>query len=165
MTVEDRARREIWIVSGPVSARALVLWAIVVFAAGFFDGRQMENLTEMMNVPAAALITPTSGPTDTNNSVGITPADTATNAIIAPSHVSIKLLKFSPERIEVKSGQTIEWANSDLTPHNVTTVGTQEMKSGTINAGASWSHTFSQPGSFPYYCSFHPEMKGIVIVQ
>jgi plastocyanin len=85
-----------------------------------------------------------------------------TNAISA-TRVTIRLLKFSPDKIEVKSGERVEWANADLTPHTATAQGI--FNSGAINAGASWSHTFNQPGTFPYVCTFHPEMKGIVVVH
>jgi plastocyanin len=159
MRAEDRARREIWIVSGPLSMKALVLWAIVIFVAGFFEGRQTEKNTDSANAVSA---TPASSAADTSRSVATSPATTAANPA---TQVGIKLLKFSPEKIEVKSGETVEWANADLTPHNVTSQGAQEINSGTINAGASWNHTFSRPGTFPYYCSFHPEMKGVVVVQ
>jgi plastocyanin len=79
--------------------------------------------------------------------------------------VIIRLVKFSPETIEVNIGQTVEWANNDLTPHTVTSQGTGDLNSGSIDAGASWRHTFTQAGSFPYYCTFHPEMKGTIIVK
>ena len=162
MSAEDRARREIWIVSGPLSMKALVLWAVVIFVAGFFDGRQMEKVTETANAVSA---TPPRSAPEPSRSVATEPATSAANPTTPSSHVGIKLLKFSPENIEVKSGETVEWANADLTPHNVTSQGTPEINSGTINAGASWTHTFDRPGTFPYYCSFHPEMKGVVVVQ
>jgi plastocyanin len=79
--------------------------------------------------------------------------------------VTIRLVKYSPETIEVKAGQTVEWVNNDLTPHTVTSQGTGDLNSGSIDAGASWRHTFTQAGSFPYYCTFHPEMKGTVVVK
>src|SRR5438045_1185353 len=163
MRAEDRARREIWIISGPVSMKTLVFWAIVIFAVGFFDGRQMENVTETTNMRSAAPTTPASSAANGASSAASAPAGSATNA--TPARISIKLLKFSPEKVEVKSGETVEWANADLTPHNVTSVGAQEINSGTIDAGASWNHTFSRPGAFSYYCTFHPEMKGTVIVH
>jgi plastocyanin len=40
-----------------------------------------------------------------------------------------------------------------------------ELNSGSIEADASWSHTFGQAGTFPYYCTYHPEMKGIIVVK
>jgi plastocyanin len=38
--------------------------------------------------------------------------------------------------------------------------------SGTMNAAATFSQTFDTPGTFPYYCAFHPtQMRGRVLVQ
>jgi hypothetical protein len=58
-----------------------------------------------------------------------------------------------------------EWDNNDLTPHTVTSANGGELNSGSIEADASWSHTFTQPGEFPYFCTFHPEMKGTIVVK
>jgi plastocyanin len=71
----------------------------------------------------------------------------------------------SPETIEIRKGETVEWVNNDLTPHSVTSQVADIFNSDSIEPEASWSHTFSQPGTFPYYCTFHPEMKGTIIVK
>lgn len=144
--------------------KALVLWAVIIFAAGFFDGRQMQNPPESGTTNNTVAAPPSASIANAASSGAAAPASNATSTT-APTRVNIKLLKFSPEKIEVKAGDTVEWANADLTPHNVTSVGTQEISSGAIDAGASWNRTFTRPGTFPYYCTFHPEMKGIVVVQ
>jgi plastocyanin len=93
---------------------------------------------------------------------GAPPAGTAAQAT---ARVTIQALKYSPERIEIKKGETVGWDNQDLTPHTVTSQDGGELKSGSIEADASWSHTFTVAGEFHYYCTFHPEMKGTVAVQ
>jgi plastocyanin len=93
------------------------------------------------------------------------PAVQPSSAGAVSARVTIQLVKYSPATIEVGKGQAVEWANNDLTPHTVTSESGGELNSGSIEAGASWSHTFSQPGAFPYYCTFHPEMKGTVTVK
>ncbi len=160
MEAESRARRQVWIISGPLSTKTLIVWGVVIFAAGFFDGRQMQNVSEtatsaVQSVPAAA-------PAGNSSNVNVAPAASPTTVTNA-ARVTVRLLKFSPDKIEVKTGETVEWANADLTPHTATAQG--KFNSGAINAGASWSHTFDQPGTFPYVCTFHPEMKGVVIVH
>ena len=87
-----------------------------------------------------------------------------TNAAAA-AQVTIRLLKYAPDTIEIKAGETIEWKNDDLTPHTVTSQTAGDFDSGSIEPGASWRHTFDKAGSFPYYCSFHPEMKGTVVAK
>jgi plastocyanin len=38
--------------------------------------------------------------------------------------------------------------------------------SGPLQSGNSFSHTFTSPGSFEYYCAFHPtDMRGRILVQ
>ena len=152
--------KTIRIVSGPVSLRTFAFWGMVIFIAGFLHGRQMSNLATgaaesvtSESVPLAQTAAPASAPAQAHeNPAGIT-------------KVTIRLFKFSPETIEVKTGQTVEWANDDLTPHTVTSQGAGELDSGSIDAGSSWRHTFTQAGIFPYYCTFHPEMKGTIIVK
>lgn len=87
------------------------------------------------------------------------------NVAPAAAKVTIRLLKYSPDTIQITAGETVQWANDDLTPHTVTSQGTEELNSGSIEAGASWRHTFAQPGTFSYFCTFHPEMKGVVVVR
>jgi plastocyanin len=101
-----------------------------------------------------------------NQTVGeAAPVASAGGAARAAAQVTIQTLKYSPGTIEIKRGETVEWQNSDLTPHTVTSQTGNELNSGSVEPDATWSHTFSQPGTFPYYCTFHTEMKGTVIVK
>ena len=147
------------IVSGPVSLRTVAFWAIVIFIGGFLHGRQMSRL----GTRAAESVSRESAPVAQAATVTAPAPTQESTATVIP--VTIRLVKFSPEKIEVRTGQTVEWANNDLTPHTVTSQGTGDLNSGSIDAGASWRHTFTQAGSFPYYCTFHPEMKGTIIVK
>jgi len=80
----------------------------------------------------------------------------------AVTQVSMRNLQFSPVTIEVKKGDVVEWKNDDLVPHTATSA---SFNSGTIVSGQSWRHTFTNAGNFPYVCTFHPQMKGVVIVK
>ena len=76
------------------------------------------------------------------------------------AQVTIQEFKYSPETIEIRKGEAVKWVNNDLAPHTVTSRTSDTFNSGAIDPDASWSHIFSQPGTFPYGCTFHPEMKG-----
>jgi plastocyanin len=152
--------KTIRIVSGPVSFRTFAFWSVVIFIAGFLQGRQMSNLA----TGAAESVTRESAPVAQTSAITPAPAQTHENPA-GITQVTIRLVKFSPETIEIRTGQTVEWANDDLTPHTVTSQGAGDLNSGSIDAGASWHHTFTQAGSFPYYCTFHPDMKGTVVVK
>jgi plastocyanin len=96
----------------------------------------------------------------------VTPAaQSAGNVAPAAARVTIKSLKYSQDTIQIKKGETVEWVNDDLTPHTVTSDSGDELNSGSIDVGAAWRHTFNQPGTFAYVCTFHREMKGSVIVK
>ena len=152
--------KTIRIVSGPVSLRTLAFWGVVIFVAGFLHGRQMSNLA----TGAAESVTRESAPAAQTAATTPAPAQALENPA-GITQVRIRLVKFSPETIEIKTGQTVEWTNDDLTPHTVTSQGAGDLSSGSIDAGASWRHTFTQAGRFQYYCTFHPEMKGTVVVK
>lgn len=71
---------------------------------------------------------------------------------------------FGPKVITVAVGDTVTWINKDDMPHTVTTYdGT--FDSGLFKGGESWSYTFTKPGTYEYYCTPHPWMKGTVIVK
>jgi plastocyanin len=85
-------------------------------------------------------------------------------AVAAETHtVTIDGMKFQPETITVKRGDTVVWRNRDVVPHTATATG--RFDSGLIAARANWSWTASQAGRFDYVCTYHPGMKAAVVVQ
>jgi plastocyanin len=76
---------------------------------------------------------------------------------------------YSPRMLVIHAGTRVVWINHSLQPHTVTGTGTPPaFDSGTqrlINRGHSWSHIFSKPGTYHYYCLLHPYMKGTIVVQ
>jgi plastocyanin len=73
-------------------------------------------------------------------------------------------LTFVTPRIEIPAGTTITWTNEDDVLHTVTAID-GSWNSGPIRPRATWSRTFSTPGTYEYFCVPHPEMKGSVIVR
>jgi plastocyanin len=78
--------------------------------------------------------------------------------------ISIKDMKFNPDSLEVKAGDTIEWKNEDIVPHTVTSE-TKKFDSGAIQGDHSWKYKAKKRGEFPYGCSFHPTMKAKLTVK
>jgi len=78
---------------------------------------------------------------------------------------------YSPEPIEIESGQTVTWINGDTISHTVTSGQDGDLDEGTlfdsdaIIPNQSYSLTFDSPGEFDYYCIYHPTMVGEVIVS
>lgn len=70
---------------------------------------------------------------------------------------------FSPEVIKINSGDTVRWKNNDIGIHTITSVD-EKFDSGMIMGGDSFEFTFSDSGTYDYYCMLHPWMKGTVKV-
>jgi plastocyanin len=75
--------------------------------------------------------------------------------------VSIKAMKFDPAQIQIAAGDSVTWTNQDDRDHTVVGTG---FKSGNLSKGDTFQHTFTKAGKFTYACSYHPRMKGVVIV-
>ena len=88
-----------------------------------------------------------------------TPADTAATL----TEVTVVDVAFQPADIEVVVGATVDWTNEDPFAHTVT-ARDGAFDSGTMDDGETFSHTFSEPGTFEYVCAIHPSMTGTVTV-
>lgn len=79
---------------------------------------------------------------------------------------------FVPAILTVSKGTTVTWTNGDSTLHTVTSGSPESGNSGTgtefdssyLAAGKTFQHQFSISGTFDYYCTLHPYMKGKVLV-
>jgi plastocyanin len=82
---------------------------------------------------------------------------------VEPAAVSIVDLTFDPASIEVDAGSTVTWTNDDGVPHTVTARG-EGFNSGVLLSGDSFEQSFSEPGTYDYFCAIHPSMTGSVTV-
>jgi len=76
--------------------------------------------------------------------------------------VEIHQFKFAPAEIDIAAGTTVTFSNLDLVPHTATGGG---FDTGTLKNGESKAITFSAAGDFPYLCTFHRHMKGLIRVR
>ena len=72
-------------------------------------------------------------------------------------------MKYEPETVTVKRGETVAWVNKDPFPHTVTAKGAFDSRE--IAAGKTWKFTPRKAGEYAYICTLHPTMKGTLIVQ
>jgi len=90
---------------------------------------------------------------------------------------------YDPPSIHVNVGDTITWINDDQEGHTVTSgkspgrmgflnqeQGSFGKPDGIFDSGRflpddSWTYTFEKAGTFPYFCTIHPWMEGIVNVE
>lgn len=85
------------------------------------------------------------------------PTATAANA-----SVTLKNIRFSPASISISRGATVTWRFRDgHVAHNVSGKG---FHSSTKSSG-TFSHRFTNKGTYHYVCTLHPGMKGTITVH
>lgn len=93
---------------------------------------------------------------------GVSPAAAETFTVKMGSDAG--LLKFDPPELTIKAGDTVKWVNNKLSPHNVvfddSKLGKEEAgklshKGLVFSPGESYATTFSDPGTYTYYCEPH----------
>ena len=80
---------------------------------------------------------------------------------------------YNPNPVVVHEGQTILWVNGDAISHTVTSNSRENgvkdsgklFDSTAILPGHFYSKVFDQPGTYLYYCFYHPSMIGEVKVE
>lgn len=90
-------------------------------------------------------------------------------------------LKFSPQQVTIKVGGTVTWENPSTVVHTATgdpdnvadpdnvelPDGAEPWDSGFVQPGDSFSHTFTEPGTYQYVCVPHEGvgMTGTIVVE
>jgi len=76
---------------------------------------------------------------------------------------------YIPSVITIQSGQQVTWVNDDSAFHSVTSgfygSPTELFDSGHLDPFESYTVDFDETGTFDYFCTLHPWMKGQVIVE
>ena len=78
---------------------------------------------------------------------------------------------YTPNPIEIGVGQTIAWLNGDTISNTVTSGEDGDpdedtmFDSGAVIPSQYYGLTFDEPEEFDYYCIYHPEMVGEIIVE
>src|SRR2546422_3193364 len=72
---------------------------------------------------------------------------------------------FSPANLTVKVGKTVTWVNKDTVTHTVTSDGSGLFDSGFMPTGATFQFTFTAAGTYPYYFTVHPYIKGTIVAS
>ena len=94
--------------------------------------------------------------------VGI--AATAASALAsARLQIPIAGVAFTKADVSVTVGDTVEWVNNDIVDHTAT-----DRKDGwnlSIAPGKTASVVMKTPGTFEYFCRYHPNMVGHIVVN
>ena len=78
--------------------------------------------------------------------------------------IALRGMKNVPATLVVKVGDTVVWKNDDVVPHTATDRG-KSFDSGSIEPGGSWSYVADRKGTFSYYCAYHPNTRGRLVVR
>lgn len=78
--------------------------------------------------------------------------------------VRIARFAFDPAQVEIVAGDSVTWTNADLAPHTATAED-GAWDTSRLERGGRGRVTFDVPGEYPYFCVFHPHMKGTVTVR
>ena len=76
---------------------------------------------------------------------------------------------YIPSKMTVKPGETVYWKNQDAAFHSVTS-GFYDDPDGLFDSELLdpediFSYKFTEEGIYDYYCTLHPWMKGIILVE
>jgi plastocyanin len=74
--------------------------------------------------------------------------------------VVLKNITFSPSKLTVKPGTTVQWVWKEAVAHNVH----GDTFKSELKSKGSFEHTFDQAGDYPYKCDVHPAMTGTITV-
>ncbi|MFD8644188.1 cupredoxin family copper-binding protein [Streptomyces zaomyceticus] len=84
----------------------------------------------------------------------------------AEVRITIRGFAFQPTDLKVRPGATVTVVNEDSAPHTVTATGSDAFDTGEIAGGRSATFTApDKPGTYPFFCSIHPNMKATLTVS
>lgn len=95
-------------------------------------------------------------------------------ASAAPSPLTITIGTFfpyySPTSVQIESGTSISWENPTADLHTITHDACRTNEGCAFDSGAIGpNRTFTlhqlPPGHYPYHCTLHPIMRGVLVVQ
>lgn len=146
-------------------AIAFGLMAVVGNAARETDASPVSTLPDTGAVDTRPALLQLHVPPGMSAATELPPApDAADTSQVIP--VTIKGFVYIPETVTVPASASVAWTNQDNAPHTSTGVGEaiSALDSGAIVFGQTFTQEFDTPGTYPYYCVYHPNMLGTVVV-
>ena len=78
--------------------------------------------------------------------------------------MNIQGFAFGPDAVTVAAGATVTWTNLDNADHTVTQNGAL-LDSPDLATDDTYEVTFEEPGTYEYFCKFHPAMRATITVE
>lgn len=105
-------------------------------------------------------------PTETPTPEPIPVPDPTPSPQPSTQSVTIQNFAFAPSTIRVKKGDRVVFTNRDSIGHTVTADGGAFDSSLILQNGTYTLDTSDlEPGSYPYHCTPHPNMRGTIVVE
>jgi plastocyanin len=131
----------------------LVLLAFVLASCGDDDSSDTGDTAD--GVTETAETTP---PSDAGGN-----AAAPSGEAVLSEKVEIVDFAYDPDPTTIQAGGKVIWINRDSAPHTAT-ADDGSFDTGTIEEGKLKSESFKQPGTYTYFCTVHPDMRGTVEV-
>ena len=82
----------------------------------------------------------------------------------ARKEVIIDNFTFTSATLNIKTGTQVTWTNHDDIPHHVVNT-EKKFKSKALDTNESFSYSFTEPGTYEYFCGLHPKMVAKILVE
>ncbi len=76
--------------------------------------------------------------------------------------IDITNFAFQPDALEMQAGDKVMFVNLDSAPHTAT-ADDGSFDTGTLNNGDEMTIVIEKPGTYSFFCKFHPGMRGQII--
>jgi plastocyanin len=132
----------------------------------------MTGTIEVAEALPGTEIPPASSSTTSGSSTGAesasqtgTPSAPAEPEQGSQNHVvNIVDFLYEPDPLEAHVGDTVTFVNKDAAPHTAT-ADDKSWDSGNMDQGDEWTLKLEKTGEIPYFCIYHPNMTGTLIVK
>lgn len=152
-------------ISGTSIAGVVLLVVVLVVGAAYL----------FANPPASGATASSGQYTFTNYGQVTSPSTASTSAaptsptitdVYIPNDNGYPFAPFQPQVVTVVIGvnNTVEWINQDVLVHDVISNGGFFASGDLTPLTGTYQFTFTQAGTYPYYCSYHPSHTGVVVV-
>ncbi len=119
----------------------------------------------------AALLAACGSDTDESGSASSSTTEEGGAAQADGATVEIERSRYLPEELVVEAGTTVVFDNLDPVAHSVTASEGDELDfdsglfGSSTDAGTTFERTYDDPGSYDYFCTVHPTMRGTIVVE
>ena len=144
-----------------------------LFFAALVIGLVVACGTDSPGISVTPTPSPVLFPTVVSDDTGFATATPLPIATAKPAGtVGADIVDFEHLQLVINRGVTVNWTNRGQMQHTVTSGGLSSVEGGTglfssgpINSGETFSLTFSDLGTFKFFCEFHPDvMNGFIQV-